>query len=744
MSCLLPFRRARLLLSLGVALAGAGVASAQRARPSLPPPCGGRLEELFPNPQVETLSAPSSPVIADLDGDGRADLAVGHEGAPAVSVYLGLGRGRLAPRTDVASAFCQALVALDVEGDGDLDLALAEQAGDHVVLLQNLGNGTFVSGGDRAVGDGPGDLIAVDLGLDGRADLVTADTAADRLSVLVNQGGGSFGGPHPIAVGDWPTSLTAIDVERDGRPDLAVACFGARKVQLLGNLGATFAPPLDLDSHPSPGRVAAADLDGDTYPELVALTNPLAPFDSSSISVYPNDPLLGLGPASVTPRSLVQFHATSIDFDDDGDLDLAVTSGSASVPSYGVSLYSYDGAGLSLEQGHGASEGAFLSTTGDLDGDGRNDLAVVNGYADSVSLLFQHELVVQPRIETPYGPHSMDSADLDGDGDRDLAITAYSMFGAEAAVQLNQGQGAFGPYASYPLDGAWEVECADLDGDADVDLAVGRINSLIDFSWLEVLQNQGGGSFTNGTIVPIGEGVQSIVASDLDGDGDLDLATANETSGDLSMLRNQGGGTFDVPASITARTGVWCLASADLDLDGDRDLVVSNRTAGLVTWLRNDGTASFPARTAINGLDGAGNLACADLDGDGDRDLAVASLTRPSLFLLENLNAGAGSFTGATTVDLGGGLGGISGSDVVAADLDHDGRLDWVVPRSEYSAVTLVRGNGTLAPTFRTRRGVNALPQDALALDLDEDGDFDLLTLDSASANVTWLQNACR
>lgn len=736
-----PVRSFRPTSVLVVVLALAAAVSAQRSRPA--GPCDGRLDRLFPDPQLATLSQPVSAAVADLDGDGTVDVVVGHLQAQRVSVFRGLGGARFAEREDVASTRCFDLVVLDTDEDGDLDLALTDFSNDRISLLLNQGGGTFLAGGNLAVGDSPGALIAVDLGLDGRPELLSADGGSDQISVLVNLVGGAFSSAVPFAVAGFPTSLAALDQDHDGRADVAVTCFGDEKLQFLRNLGNTFAAPLELPSFPSPIGVIAADLDGDTFAELATTSNETSPFTGNALSVHPNQHPAGFGAPlhTFTPRSNRDLAA--IDHDGDGDLDLAVaTSGDPTNPGFegahpSVVLYANNGSGgLSLGPRRTVSTPPGEVVAGDLDGNGRSDLVVVNTDAATLSVLLDggNDLAGPPRFATPYASRSLDAADLDGDGDRDLAVAKSFVGGAEAAVLLNQGQGSFGPYASYPMS-AWEIECADVDGDDDMDLVVGHDAAL------ELLLNQGTGTFTGGASLATGGTVQSVVASDLDGDGDLDLAAASHSAASVSVLRNLGAGAFAPEVAFASGSSPWCVVSGDLDGDGDLDLAVTSQGTNALRWLRNDGTASFPDGATVAGLTGPGNLVCVDLDRDADLDLAVASVSAGQVYLLENQGTGLSSFGGATTVLLGGSA---AGSDIVASDLDRDGLPELVLPLPIRNSVLLLGGNGTFAPTFRTRHGVRLAPSEVVARDLDGDGDADLLTLDYWSASVTLLENGCR
>ena len=94
---------------------------------------------------------------------------------------------------------------------------------------------------------------------------------------------------------------------------------------------------------------------------------------------------------------------------------------------------------------------------------------------------------------------------------------------------------------------------------------------------------------------PVGAIPVSVAPADLDGDGDQDLAVANVGPDNVTILRNNGAGNFFQPASSPEATGPHPepVVAADLDGDGDQDLAAANGTFGNVTILRNNGAGNF-------------------------------------------------------------------------------------------------------------------------------------------------------
>ncbi len=216
--------------------------------------------------------------------------------------------------------------------------------------------------------------------------------------------------------------------------------------------------------------------------------------------------------------------------------------------------------------------------------------------------------------------NSVFGADLDGDGDNDLAVANLDRFnvGTTVSVLLNNGNGTFAPGVDYAVgDGPSSVFISDLDRDGDNDLAVANQNS----GTVSVLLNNGDGTFVSGGDYGVGSGPESVFSADLDGDGDNDLAVANLSSGTVSVLLNNGNGIFAPKMDYDPGNSPNSVFIADLDGDGDNDIVTS--ATPNVSVLMNNGDGTFAPRVDHRTGGRLLSVFSADLDGDGDNDLAV-------------------------------------------------------------------------------------------------------------------------
>lgn len=189
-------------------------------------------------------------------------------------------------------------------------------------------------------------------------------------------------------------------------------------------------------------------------------------------------------------------------------------------------------------------------------------------------------------------PRSVFCADLDGDADLDLAVANSGFTGYIDSVSIlkNDGDGTFQTAVNYGIgDAPISIFCTDLDGDGDQDLAVSDVFDKV----ITVLKNNGDGSFDSGTDYPAGEDPISIFASDLDNDGDQDLAVTNFSSNKVSVLKNNGVGAFTAFVEYWTGPFPFSLFVSDLDGDAYKDLVITNALHNTITILMNNGDGTF-------------------------------------------------------------------------------------------------------------------------------------------------------
>ena len=198
---------------------------------------------------------PYDVIIADLDGDGKPDLATANAGANTVSVFLNTGAtwGALsfAANSDISvGAGPQWLAVGDLDGDGKSDLAVVNYGDATITLLQNAcipGNVNFIRGTDVPTGSmtpgSPWELIMADFDGDGKPDIASINQLDNTVSVHRNTstvGAPSIAANVDYATGDVPWAITSADFDNDGLPDLAILDNTTNQITLLRNKSSSF------------------------------------------------------------------------------------------------------------------------------------------------------------------------------------------------------------------------------------------------------------------------------------------------------------------------------------------------------------------------------------------------------------------------------------------------------------------------------------------------------------------------
>jgi hypothetical protein len=201
-----------------------------------------------------TGSGTNGVAVADLNGDGKPDLAAAVRGRNSVGVLLGRGDGAFGAATTYAVGGDPFNVAVaDLNGDGKPDLVTPNRLGNDVSVLLGHGDGTFGAPTGYATGWHPNMIAMVDLDGDGKFDLVTADHNGNSVSALLGRGDGTFGAATTYAAGRGPTDVAVADLNGDGRPDLVTANNDGNSVSVLRGISPRLVKYFDfIDRYTSP------------------------------------------------------------------------------------------------------------------------------------------------------------------------------------------------------------------------------------------------------------------------------------------------------------------------------------------------------------------------------------------------------------------------------------------------------------------------------------------------------------
>jgi hypothetical protein len=515
----------------------------------------------------------------DLTGSGNLDLvAVTGDNvfvsSREVRVLRGNGDGtfqtpvqlRDSPFNDV-----NAVAVGDFSGDGKL--AIATLSFGHLVGTPNAPNfdvwvgnsdGTFHNLGVQFLGGAPGFggdflLEAGDFRGNGKVDLLTTGTRS--ATVYLGNGDGTFNFAPTFAAGRAPVAVLKADFTGSGQPqDLAVAdAIGAVSV-LRGNGDGTFQrPAIVFGSASEDGFYAmtVGDFLGNGKQDIaVAITNIYTSENSVLVFLGKGDGTFQQTPLTLTIAGGFDTTVQSLaarDLNGDGKADLIVTSTRFSQHTGVVSVF--------LSNGDGTFQAPKTFTVGTAGG----DLAV---------------------------------ADLRGNGKLDL-ITTTPAAGGQSAVEvlLGNGDGTFHDPVTVFTGPGGHLAVGDFLGKGRQDILVYKSDGT-----LNLLGSNGDGTFGSPITTPTGLGLGGVVAGDFTGNGHLGLAFTATDTGGVIVLRGNGDGTFQLAGDFLAGLDqgrfsgapARALVAGDFNGDGKLDLITadygpSGFGPGTITVLLNQG-----------------------------------------------------------------------------------------------------------------------------------------------------------
>jgi hypothetical protein len=498
----------------------------------------------------------------------------------------------------------------------------------------------------------------------------------------------------------------------------------------------------------NPQAVAMGDFNGDGKTDLAVVNS-----TSNTVSI-----LLGNGDGTfqtqvtyatgTTPQGIAVGVFTSSGFQ-----DLAITNSASNT----VSILIGNGDGTFQPQvtyatgtkPEGIAVGYFTGSSGPL------SLAVTNAGAGNVGILIGNgngTFKTMVTYNTGVNPSSVAVGDVNNDGIPDLVI-ANNNDDDVVSVLLGQGTGGVGngtfqnqyQYAtgSTPV---W-VALADFNGDGDLDIAVADQQG----NTVSILMGKGNGGFATHVEYPTAAFPTAVAIADFNGDGKLDLAVSAGNGNTVSILWGNGDGTFQGQENTGTGDIPYSVITGDFNNDGNVDLVVANSGGNSVSVIMNDGSGTFQSRIDYPaGGTEPYSVAVGDFNGDGFLDLAVAISNCENLpncgpgTISIIMGNGDGTFQAPTQYSTGTNT---DPNSIAVGDFNGDGILDLAVTNYETNSVSILLGqgsNGVGNGTFETASpaytfAVGSEPSSVAVGDFNGDGILDLAVTNFHSNNVSVL-----
>ncbi|MEJ1928815.1 FG-GAP-like repeat-containing protein [Nostoc sp. NIES-2111] len=599
----------------------------------------------------------------DCDNDGDLDLfltgsSTGAAAGATCKLYLNSG-GVLtsAAIPNITAVFNSSATWGDFDSDGDLDLAVNGQNTSSSPLTRiytNDGTGAFTNSGFTTVDLGIGSVAWGDYDSDGDLDLIVTGTT--------NGNNTGAGGKIFRNDGTWSNTAASAPTALASKPSGTGAILTWNKAGDLetGANGLTYNLRVGTSRNGNDilsGQASSAGLRYLAFRGMVqwragGLTLTGLPAGKYYWSVQAVDAGLK-GSAWAAPDSFVVVTYTDIaaglpslvnsatawgDFDNDGDLDLALAGQTSSTTAI-TKIYRNDGSSVFTDLAAGLTGvGNSALAWGDYDHDGDLDL-LVSGLTNpatnttGVSIVYQNTGGSFTDVGAGlmgFGYSAAAWGDYDNDGDLDMILSGFSTAGVRSVkMYRNEGGNVFSDLnVSFPGVSFASAVWGDYDNDGDLDIALSGVTASNAYT-TKIYRNDAGSFIDNGSALT-GVNRGSLAWGDYDADGDLDLLMTGSTDGTaagatIKVYANTNGSFADAAATgLTAvynSSGQW----GDYDNDGDLDILLLGQTsasASVGTIFRNQGGNVF-SDIRVNLTGGwLGQTAWGDYDNDGDLDIA--------------------------------------------------------------------------------------------------------------------------
>lgn len=280
--------------------------------------------------------------------------------------------------------------------------------------------------------------------------------------------------------------------------------------------------------------------------------------------------------------------------------------------------------------------------------------------------------------------------------------------------------------------GTYGVVSADFNGDGKVDLATANYGG----SNISILLGAGNGTFSVRVDYATCSGPVDIITNYFDGDANLDLAVSCYNTGKMGVHFGAGNGTFSAVTQYTSTAFSYGLTSADYDGINGKDIAVAGYSSSVISVYLNNGNGTFAAKVDYTVGTNPYFPTSVDVNGDGATDIVSANYGSNNISVLRNNNNGTGTF--AAKVDYAAGGGAMS---VEAGLLNGDAYFDLVVTNFTANTVSVLLGNaaGTFLP--KTDYAAITSPNHPVIYDYNNDGKKDIVVSSQTDYLSTYLGN---
>jgi hypothetical protein len=688
------------------------------------------VKELYPS----TGKYPSDVATADVDNDGKLDIAIVDYLDSTVSIYRNSGvNGALGFQSAVklrSGWYTNKLAFKDLNGDGKPDISLVNKYDSTIAIYKNISTTGTVAFEEAAVyktDHEPVFVDAADWDGDGLHDLTVVNsdqTFSFFKNKLLRPVISSF---TPAVVMPGAT-VTINGYNFNNTAQVKLGAVNAQSFTIVSNNQITA-----IAGEGAEGSVSITSPKGTDTMSLISFATPVITSVSPEAGVVGTTvTIIGSNFSTVRGNNHVYFGSVEAVVTSATTTSLTVQVPAGALPYQPVSVSTFNKMAWSSKP--------FLVTF-----DGIGNSFTTESFAGKIDFNAQK------------GAKSVCSGDLDGDGLPDVVVANY----VEESLSILKNNGSNGkvsfeaavniPFLQDPV----VVKMVDINADGKLDvIAISHVHGLVEIR----LNNSTPGhiQLAQPLRFDFSDDVLDFVAADFDQDGRTDLIVLRDDfiTGQVGIMQNTSANgvisfikkSFHFPSPNVPKN----IAVADLNADGRPDLLVSSDSYSRAMIYRNISTIGdieFNLGPVIEfGIDGPDGLIAGDVDGDGKPELVVAASTggvfsEPAVSIFKNTSIAGGAISFGTVVDLK--RPSALTTNLYMGDMDGDGKIDIVAPASNDSVMvyknTSVSGNISFLP--KVSYEIDQQAEWLCLVDIDTDGKTDIISANTSTENISVLRN---
>lgn len=746
-----------------------------------------------------TSTRPQFILHGDFDGDGKPDLVIANSNSNTISIFKNAGSTGIIsflPKINYATGNYPISIAIgDLDRDGKLDIAVVNSNSNTISVFRNIstaGTIAFAAKIDYATGTDPYGLAIGDLDRDGKPDIAVANYSSNTVSIFRNTGSAgsiSFAAKVDYITGDGPNGVCIGDIDGDGKTDMAIPNNNVNTVSILRNASTSgafsFAAKIDFITGAYPWSAQLGDLNGDGKLDLVVANGNVA-----TVSVFRN--LSSVGNISLASKvdygiGSPTYFAAVDDLNGDGKPDIVAANSLSS--SVSVLLNTSDIATISLaaKVDYTVGSSPYCVAPVDMDGDGKDDIASVNSFSNTVSILRNN--ITGPYISSFTPVSGGDGSIIKIAGNNFTGATSVSFGGTPAAsftvdtsinITAFVGAGSGGAVAVTTPQGT-----ASLAG-----FTFSNVPTIISFTpetggtgttviikgtnFIGTTSVSFGGNTASSFIVNSANTITAVVGTVVTGSVSVSVTTPNgvaslpgfytgptitsftPASGSVGTTVTIFGTHFSTTpvnnivhfgagkATVSAATSTSLTVVVHAGATFEPITITTNNLTGFsnkpFTVIFPGGSTAFNANSFSPKIDSAAStsfgITTADLDNDGKPDLAIVNATSDKVSIFRNTGS-IGSIALANKIDY------ATGSfplNIAAGDLDGDGKPELIVVNLQSYNISVFKNNstpGTISFSSKTDYQTGDQPRNVAIADIDNDGKPDLVVANNGSGSVS-------